>query len=99
MALKIHPEHYEVIKARFKELHGQIEPSSFAYWRKEYENEGLSEKRFVWDLYYTSGLTGFTCDVLYKYMNDNHLYSALRRIVKEIEAAETAETAETAENE
>jgi len=90
MALKIHPEHYEVIKARFKELHDQIEPSSFAYWRKEYENEGLSEKRFVWDLWWASGLSEFACDVLYEYMHDNHIYSAVRRIVKEIEAAETS---------
>ena len=85
MKLKIRPEHYEFIKNRFRMVHARTKPS-FAYWRKEYAKEGLSEKRFVWDLYYTSGLTEFTCDTLYKYMNDDHLHSALRRIVKELES-------------
>ena len=86
MALKIHPEHYEIIKSRFKEIHAQLEPSSFAYWREQYRLDSLSETRFIWDLWWASGLSMFAFDVLYKYMHDKHLDSALRRIVKEIEA-------------
>ena len=86
MPLKIRPEHYEVIKSRFKELHNEIEPSSFAYWRNNYTLDGLSETRFIWDLFWASGLSKFACDVLYEYMHDDHLHSALRRIVKEVES-------------
>ena len=86
MKLKIRPEHYEFIKNKFKEMYAHLEPPSFTHWRRVYKDAGLSEKRFVWDLFWALDLSKFTCDVLYKYMNDDHLYSALRRIVKELES-------------
>lgn len=41
-------------------------------------------KRFRWDLFNASGLLDFTCQTLYKYCNDSHIDSALKKIVQEI---------------
>jgi len=38
------------------------------------------QKRFCFDLLYSSGLGSFVCDTIYAYANDDHIYTALRRI-------------------
>lgn len=43
-------------------------------------------KRWRWDLLYAAKKflpDNFVCDVLYKYMNDTHIDTALKNIVKE----------------
>ena len=42
---------------------------------------GYSEKAVRWYLLRGCGLTSFVCDTLYKYLNDNHIDSALRAII------------------
>ena len=44
------------------------------------------EKRIRWDWLYASGLTAWICKELYEYMNDEHIDTALRSIVKELES-------------
>ncbi len=43
-------------------------------------------KRFRWDLFNIAGKPALDlcCNTLYKYMNDDHLDSALKQIVKDI---------------
>ena len=86
MKLKIQPEHYQYMKSKIRKALSETSPSSIVYWRNLYLSDNLTEKRFVWDFFYLANLTAFACDTLYSYMNDDHIYSALRRIVKELES-------------
>jgi hypothetical protein len=42
------------------------------------------EKRIRWDLTYQANLTGFICDSLYSYLDDSHIDTALKSIMKEL---------------
>jgi hypothetical protein len=44
------------------------------------------EKRLRWDLSYKAGLNTFLCDSVYSYANDDHIDTALKNIVKQLEA-------------
>ena len=77
-SLKIKPEHFELIKAAC-EAKVQAHPGLESSYRKQ----GLSAKRFHWDVFHSVSINGepsnrFVCDVLYKYLNDDHINSALR---------------------
>lgn len=71
--MKIKPEHYEHIKNAVAENMIKI-PFS------KYKEQGLSGERYRWDLFWASGLSKFLCGTLYKYLNDDHVDTALRRI-------------------
>lgn len=49
--------------------------------RAAYIANGLSDKRYRWDLCYHAGLTPWICDTIYPYANDTHIDTALRAIV------------------
>lgn len=38
------------------------------------------QKRFCFDLLYGAGLNNFASDTLYQYLNDDHIYTALKSI-------------------
>jgi len=38
------------------------------------------QRRFCFDLSYGSGLNKFICEELYTYMDDSHLYTALKKV-------------------
>ena len=42
------------------------------------------EKRYRWDLCHASGLTPWICKELYPYVNDTHIDTALKAIMKEL---------------
>lgn len=44
-------------------------------------------KRIRWDLARASGLTPFFCSTLYSYLNDEHIDTALKSAVKDIDLA------------
>ena len=46
------------------------------------------QTRFNLDLFYAAGLTRFACDTLYKYLDDTHIETALKRICPKIENQE-----------
>ena len=80
--MKIKPEHIEFMRAK-------IAPLDTPERRAIYKAQGLSDKRYRWDLVYLTdkpsyaeGLTKYICDVLYEYLNDTHIDTALRTIVK-----------------
>jgi len=71
--MKIKTAHYEYMK-------GKILPIMVEISLSEYQDAGLSEKRYRWDMSYKAGLTTFICDEIYPYANDNHIDTALRKI-------------------
>jgi hypothetical protein len=82
--MKITPDHYEHLKAAIEPLAAEITDR-----REAILAEGRAqdvEKRLRWDLCHAAGLTRWVCDNLYPYCNDDHLDTALRRIVTELEA-------------
>jgi hypothetical protein len=50
-------------------------------WRDRYKADGLSDMRFRWDCLHISR---FDVCSLYAYLNDSHIDTALKRIVKEL---------------
>jgi len=81
--MKIKPEHFEHLKT---EINKTLE--KYPNIVEEYENGNFAraekvkdlQKRFCFDLSYGSGLNRFICDTLYTYINDDHLYTALKKI-------------------
>lgn len=92
--MKIRPEHYEHMKAVIGAYLGRAADARDAdvatllsKYRQRIIDEGKSrdvDKRVRWDVCYASGLSGWISDNLYGYMDDTHIDTALRRIMREI---------------
>ena len=81
--MKIRQEHYRHIRDAIRPNAGKI-----ASHRQFIINEGKAkdvEKRLRWDLLYYADLSPWICDNLYSYLDDTHIDTALKQIVKEIE--------------
>ena len=86
--LKIKPEHFQYIKDKIAEQDTQARREQ--YRSRNFKNADKVkdlDKRYRWDLFCYAVPVKFVCDVLYKYLDDNHLDSALRQIVPELETA------------
>ena len=87
--MKIKPEHYEHIK---KEIQLHIPNDAWNTHRRtliEAQNNKTQtiknlEVRLIFDCYNACGLTRYACDVLYDYLNDDHIQTALLKIQKEL---------------
>ena len=83
--MKIKPEHFAVLKTA-------VEKFDTPFHRSRYKAAGLSDKRFRWDCLWASKVrigdgVGIKGDLdLYAYMNDDHIDTALRSIVKPLES-------------
>jgi len=73
--MKIQPEHCEKLRAA-------VVPLDTPERRLRYK--GLSSERYRWDLTYDAKLSYWFCDVLYKYLSDSHINTALIKIVPEL---------------
>ena len=73
--MKIKPQDLEVLRRAIAQRDTEEK-------RKYYKSAGLSHKRYRWDLARDSGLLRFICDTLYTYLNDDHIDTALRSVVK-----------------
>ena len=85
--MKITKEHLQVLNEeialvlnKYPQLVAEYESGQFA--RAEAVKD--LQKRFCFDLMYGAGLTRFVCDTLYKYMNDDHLYTALKAVCPKV---------------
>lgn len=88
--MKIRPEHYAYLRDALAPLAPEI-PERRAAITAEGRAHDV-EKRLRWDLLYAARLTPWICDTLYVYeVNDEHIDTALRAILKEIEVAPAAE--------
>ena len=80
--MKIKPEDFKTLKEAMDETINKY-PKAM----DDYKSKGLSKKRFAWDVLHCSEITGynsstqFVCDRLYKYLNDNHIDTAVLRII------------------
>ena len=71
--MKITQEHYEYMRAA-------ICANSKAPTLDEYTRQGLSARRWRWDLLWGAGLSSWLCKVIYPYANDEHVDTVLRQI-------------------
>ena len=81
--MKLQAEHYSFMRDAIVPLKGQIES-----FRQRIINENKAkdvEKRLRWDLAYLANLTWWLCDNVYPYAQDDHIDTALRSIMKELE--------------
>ena len=86
--MKNKQEHLQALRAGIAEV-VSLRPNI----RADYRNFELSEKRLRWDLLYASQigeLSGveYICKVLYPYLDDGHIDTALRAIVFELLGSE-----------
>lgn len=80
--MKITPAHYSAIRSAILPL-----ADRFRDHREFLKSEGKSkdiEKRLRWDAFHASKHAGILSD-LYAYLNDDHIDTALRSIMREIE--------------
>lgn len=75
--MKIQPEHFEHMKQAIETTMARFPVAQYRA-----QNPTFSDKRIRWDYWRAAGLLSFTCDVLYKYLSDEHIDTALRAIVK-----------------
>lgn len=81
--MKIEPEHYQHIKQAIAGIDKDL-LSAHIQNVKESGKYQILEKRIMFDcLDYVVSPT-WICDNLYSYMNDDHLWSALKKINKEL---------------
>ena len=75
--MKIKKEHYkemETVIHTFQQNNPKL--------KREYMDAGFSGMRYRWDVLHACGLTGWICNNLYAYLNDDHIDTALRKITK-----------------
>lgn len=77
--MKMTKEHFDYIAAKI----GALDTSAL---RAAYSGAGLSLKRYQWDIARQVGLLPFICDTLYQYLNDDHIQTALNRIVTSLDS-------------
>ena len=73
--MKITPAHVAHIAAH-------IEPLDTPELRSRYIQAGLSDTRYRWDLTYSAKLSQWLSDNIYTYANDEHIDTALRKLIK-----------------
>ena len=72
--MKMLPEHFEHLRARLATVDTD-------FHRGRYANAGYTTKRYQWDAVRYAGLMPWLCDTLYKYLNDDHIQTALNKII------------------
>lgn len=85
--MKIKPEHYSELESKIVAFINTNREAVLAHREALKADARVRDldKRFRWDLSRAAGITSvWMCDVLYPYMNDDHIDTALRRIVSEL---------------
>ncbi len=85
--MKMTKEHYNTLRALIAELLEQYPDTPMHYRNGNFPRAHAVKNlnvRFRWDLFFASTNTSFR-SALYDYLNDAHIDTALRRIVKPIE--------------
>lgn len=78
--MKIKPEHYEHLRDT---LTGIVDRNR-AQVEEYFSRDTMTPMRKRWDLLHAARLSPWISSTLYPYMNDDHLDTALRRIVSEL---------------
>lgn len=80
--MKMTADHYKIIKSRF--VHKKEDVLKY---REALSHGGKVKNigvRLRWDLFNMAIPVTWICDNLYPYLNDNHIDTALKKIMKEI---------------
>jgi len=91
--MKIRKEHFEAMRAGISDF--LVERPCLT---RMYQDAGLAIGRFRWDALYGATIEGmpgcaWVCKTLYPYCNDDHIDTALRRIVPDFFAVNEEEVA------
>ena len=84
--MKIKNEHYAIIESAINELlcvHNSKGELVACYESGDFhKSEAVTDlqKRFCFDVLYGVGLNSFICQEIYPYLDDSHLYTALKSI-------------------
>jgi len=81
--MKILPEDYEYMKERIEKVWRYREEV-----KKSIKNDSRVkdfDRRFRWDMFHLAHLTPFVVSKVYKYADDNHIDTALKKIMAELE--------------
>lgn len=84
--MKIKQEHFDHMKKAIEEtlaIHNQNNKLVEEYEQGLFPRAELTkdvQRRFCCDVMYGAGLNKFACDTLYLYLNDDHIYTALKAI-------------------
>ena len=73
--MKMQPEHYIHLRAA-------LTACDTDYHRARYQAARLTARRYQWDLVRYASLMPWLCDTLYSYLSDNHIQTALDKIVR-----------------
>lgn len=84
--MKIKPDHYSEIKTQMQDRLDILKGYALTYKNQLKDDTRVKdiEKRFRWDLFQGSVSLSFIVDELYKYLNDTHIDSALKKIMSEL---------------
>lgn len=75
--MKVKPEHYNHIKEEILKVHSTA-------LQQAYTINNISHRGYCFDLLYRAKLSTWLCDNVYNYANDAHIYTAVKRILKEV---------------
>lgn len=75
--MKMQPDHFVHLK-----LHVNSVLFADPNMRKRYKKHGFSTKRLQWDCVRDAGLMPWIVEVLYKYLDDTHIQTALDKIIQ-----------------
>jgi hypothetical protein len=81
------PEHYNIMKREIQKI---WTPEEHEARRAAIIAQRLPrdiEKRLRWDWSWASNMSAFVVEVLYTYLDDTHIDSALKKIIAELEKA------------
>ena len=82
--MKMQKAHYDYLKRAIgSHLENRDAPSIVS----NYRDNGLTPKRFRWDCTYGAKLSTWICDNLYDYLDDTHIDTALRSVMRELHLA------------
>jgi hypothetical protein len=84
--MKISSEHYQVLETAINDVlavHNANGELVADYANGNFHNATRTkdlQKRFCFDVLYGTGLNSFVCSELYQYLDDTHIYTALKSI-------------------
>jgi len=92
--MKIKQQHFDHLKVEIETVlfkYNQDNKLVEEYQRGDYpraESTQDVQRRFCFDVMYGAGLNKFVCDSLYPYLDDDHIYTALKAICPKVEVTQ-----------
>lgn len=81
--MKIKPEHYQILKEKLSSLLPQLAADHYRRLKLDPKVKDINE-RFRWDCLWAAKVPHETMSEIYKYANDEHIDTVLKKIIKEL---------------